>query len=342
MVVWLWVGFIVFIVGMLAIDLGVLHRGAKVISTGMAMVWSGFCMALALSFTVVVYYLYEYDLAGVASAVGHPQGGREAALQFLTGWLIEQSLSLDNIFVIAVIFRYFSVPREYQHRTLFYGILGALVFRGIMIAAGITLIRYFTWIIYVFGALLIWTGLKMLFAGDEKVEPDRNPLVRAARRLYPVSGHFEGEHFFTRVDGRRAMTPLFLALLMIESTDLLFAVDSIPAVLAITKDPFIVFTSNVFAILNLRSLYFALAGMLEMFRYLKYSLVVILLYVGVKMIISHHVPIPTTLSLGLIALALAGGILASLLVGRPAAAVPAPHAGEERDRPRTEGAGSGS
>lgn len=340
MIVWLWLGFVAFVLGMLAIDLGVLNRGAKVISTGMALIWSGFCVALALGFTVVVYYLYEYDLGGVASAVGHPKNGQEAALQFLTAWLIEQSLSLDNIFVIAVIFNYFSVPREYQHRTLFYGILGALIFRGIMIAAGVTLIHYFEWVIYIFGAVLIWTGLKMLLAGDEKIEPERNPLVRAARRLYPVSGTFEGERFFTRVDGRRAVTPLFLALLVIESTDILFAVDSIPAVLAITKDLFIVFTSNVFAILNLRSLYFALAGMLEAFRYLKYSLVLILLYVGVKMILSHHLPIPTALSLGLIAASLAGGMLASMFVPRrsPGAAT---QAAAPDGRPRAEGAGRG-
>ena len=317
MILWLWVGFIAFILGMLTLDLGVLNRGARVISARKALFWSGFCVLLALGFNVVVYFLYQYHWLGIGLEIGHRLGGREAALQFLTGWLIEQSLSLDNIFVIAMIFAYFNVPRAYQHRTLFWGIMGALVMRGVMIGAGVALIQRFAWIIYVFGALLILTALKMLLTKEEQVAPERNPLVRAARRLYPVSPHFEGEHFFTRLNGRRAITPLFLVLLVVESTDVMFAIDSIPAVFAITSDPFIVFTSNVFAILNLRSLYFALAEMLARFRFLKPCLVVVLAFVGVKMLVSHLLPIPTWLSLGIVGVVLAGGVLASWLWPRP-------------------------
>ncbi len=317
LVVWLWIAFIALVLTILALDLGVLNRKARVVSTRQALGFSGFCAVLAVAFSGAVYWLYAQ---GWLRAV-HPDTGahltpRDAALQFLTGWVVEQSLSLDNIFVIALIFSYFAVPRIYQHRTLFWGIMGALIMRGIMIAAGTALIQRFTWIIYVFGVLLLITAAKMLFHGDEQVEPDKNPLVRLARRFYPVTPTFVGERFFTRLDGRRAITPLFLVLLVIESTDVMFAVDSIPAVFAIThpyNDPFIVFTSNVFAILNLRSLYFALAGLLERFRYLKSSLVLVLAYVGIKMLLSHHYPIPTGVSLAVIAAFLAGGIVISLV-----------------------------
>jgi tellurite resistance protein TerC len=313
MTIWLWIGFIALVLGMLALDLGVLNRKAHTISTRAALLWSALCVALALAFNGLIYFLYHYHWLGVGLSFGHKLAGHEAAMQFFTGWVIEQSLSLDNIFVIALIFGYFHVPRKYQHRTLFWGIIGALVMRGVMIAVGVAMLRRFEWIIYVFGVLLLATAVKMLRSEDEKIEPDRNPLVRLARRLYPVSPTFEGERFFTRVDGRRAITPLFLVLLVIESSDVLFAVDSIPAVFGVTRDPFIVFTSNVFAILNLRSLYFVLAAMLEKFRFLKLSLVMVLAYVGVKMLISNHVEIPTGLSLGVVGALLGSGALASII-----------------------------
>lgn len=313
MTVWLWVGFIVVILALLALDLGVFHRKQHVIGIREALGWSAFWISLALVFNVGVYFMYEHHLLGIGVEIGHYTSGRKAALDFLAGYLIEKSLSLDNIFVIALIFSYFGVPRVYQHRVLFWGVLGALIMRGVMIAAGVALISRFDWIVYVFGALLILTAIKMAVTHADNVHPENNPLVRLARRIYPVSPGFEGQRFFTRIDGRRAITPMFLVLLVIESSDLLFAVDSIPAIFAITYDPFIVFTSNVFAILGLRSLYFALEGMLHRFRYVKASLVVLLAFVGVKMLLSHHYPIPTPISLGAIAAILTVGIGASLL-----------------------------
>jgi len=324
MIVWLWIGFIVFVLAMLALDLGVLNRGAHIIRTRRALLFSAVCAGLALGFAVLVYFIYENNWLNVQSAGGE-RDGASAAMQFLTGWLIEQSLSLDNIFVIAMIFAYFGVPLQFQHHTLFWGILGALVMRLAMILIGIELINHLSWTIYAFGALLLLTAYRMLRSSHEKVDPDRNPLVRLARRFYPGSADFDGDRFFTTVpDGsgagrRRALTPLFLALLAIESMDVLFAIDSIPAILAITDDRFIVFTSNVFAILNLRSLYFILADLLDRFRRLKYSLALILAYVGVKMILSHHVEIPISASLSFIIVLLFLGILASLR-GRRAAA----------------------
>jgi tellurite resistance protein TerC len=309
---WLWGGFVTFVLIMLALDLGVLNRKAHVVATREALIWAGFCVFLALLFNVFLYFAYERNWFDIATR-GGTLSGKTAAMQFFTGWLIEQSLSLDNIFVIALIFQYFSVPRIHQHRTLFWGIIGALVMRMAMILAGAALIQRFTWTIYVFGILLLYTAVKMYRSQDEAVEPNRNPLVKLARKLYPVTDEFHGEKFFVRVDGRRAITPLFLVLLVIESTDLLFAVDSIPAIFAITKDPFIVFTSNVFAILNLRSLYFVLASMLEKFKYLKPSLVFVLAYVGVKMLVSHHYHIPTAFSLAIIIGILAVGIIASVI-----------------------------
>lgn len=318
MQIWFWIGFVVLVLGVLALDLGVLSRGAKVISTKSALLFSGFCVGLALAFGVLIYFMYEGNWFDIAvNADGERLRGTEAAIQFVTAWIVEQSLSLDNIFVIALIFAYFAVPREHQHRTLFWGIIGALVMRCLMIWAGAILIKKFHWIMYVFGVILLWTAYKMWRGSGEKIEPERNPLVKAARRYFPISPGFVEEKFFTRVDARLHATPMFLVLLVIESTDLLFAVDSIPAVFAVTKDPFIVFTSNVFAILNLRSLYFALAEMLERFHYLKPSLVIILAYVGVKMLLSEYAPIPTWVSLLVILLTLTGGIVVSLLLTRP-------------------------
>ena len=320
MIAVLWIGFIVFVLLMLALDLGVLNRKAHVISTREALRWTGVCIGLALLFNVFVYFLYKNQWFDIGSAPGRTSDGKPAAVTFFTGYVIELSPSMDNIFVIALIFGYFGVPRIYQHRTLFWGIVGALVMRGAMIYAGTALIDRFDWVIYVFGALLLFTAGKMAFADSGHVEPERNPLVRLARRMYPVTRDFEGEKFFTRLDGKRAITPLFLVLLVIESTDVLFAIDSIPAIFAITTDPFIVFTSNVFAIICLRSMFFALAGMMDRFRYLKISLIIILTYVGLKMTVGHylkehhHVEIPTLVSLVFICLTLAGGMLASVKI----------------------------
>lgn len=313
MTAWIWIVFIVFILGMLALDLGVLHRKAHVIHTNEALLWTAVWIVLALAFNVGVFYLYEQPSLDLGFGTSDDLTGRQAALQFFTGYLIEKSLSLDNIMVIALIFTYFQVPAIQQHRVLFWGVLGALIMRGVMIGAGTVLIQRFHWMIYVFGGLLLLTAVKLLVVRHDNIEPDRNVLVRVARRFLPVTSHYEGEHFFTRINGRLAMTPLFLVLLVVESTDLLFAIDSIPAIFAVTRDPFLVFTSNVFAILGLRSLYFALAGLMDRFRYLKMSLVFILAFVGVKMILSHHHPVPTGVSLSFIGGILVVGVLASIL-----------------------------
>ena len=322
MTVWPWVGFITFVLIMLTLDLGVFNRRAHVIGTREALKWTGVCVVLALIFNAAVYYLYEHHWFGIGLHVGGDLSGQQAALQFFTGYIVEQSLSLDNVFVIALIFTYFRVPPMYQHRVLFWGIVGALIMRGMMIAAGTALIHRFEWITYVFGGLLIVTAVKMLIASQDELEPNKNPLVRLARRLYPVSHNFEEQRFFTRVDGRRAITPLMLVLLVVESTDVLFAVDSIPAVFAVTQDPFLVFTSNIFAILGLRSLYFAIAGLLGKFRYLKVSLVFVLAFVGVKMLIARHYPIPTLVSLAVISGVLVVGVLASIVRSRRESSLP--------------------
>lgn len=331
MTIILWVGFITLIIILLAVDLGVFHRKAHIIGSREALLWTLFWIVLALLFCIVIYYAYWEHWFGIGNEIGHVTGGGDAALKYLTGYIVEKSLSLDNIFVIAVIFAYFKVPQIHQHRVLFWGIIGALLMRGVMIAAGAALIKKFSWMIYVFGALLILTAVRMLLTKEERVEPEKNPLIKLARKLYPVTATFEGSKFFTRLGKKKAITPLFLVLLVIESTDVLFAVDSIPAIFAITTDPFIVFTSNVFAILGLRSLYFAIAAMMSKFRYIKVSLMFVLVYIGVKMILSHHYPIPTTISLAVIVVAITVGILTSVLTPEnvPTEAVPTP---EERSR----------
>ncbi len=311
MTIWLWGGFVVFVLAMLALDLGVFNRKAHVFTIREALYWTMLWVCLALAFNVAIYFLYEHHWLGIGLTVGHELDGRTAALQFFTGYVIEKSLSLDNIFVIAMIFSYFSVPAIYQHRVLFWGIIGALVMRGLMILAGVALIQRFDGVVYVFGALLIMTAVKMLIVRHDNLDPGKNPLIRLAKKFYPLSETYDGARFFTHINGKRAITPLFLALLIVESTDLLFAVDSIPAIFAVTRDPFIVFTSNVFAILGLRSLYFALAGMMSRFRYIKTSLVFVLAFVGVKMILMHHHPIPTFVSLSIILGILAVGLIAS-------------------------------
>lgn len=306
---WLWGGFLVFVFIMLALDLGVFNKKDHVVSTKEALAWTGVWIAISLCFNVLLYFMYENHWFGIGVGLD----GKDAAVEFFTGYLIEKSLSLDNIFVIALIFGYFKVPAQYQHRVLFWGILGALIMRGVMIAAGAAMIKNFTWTVYVFGAFLIITAIRMLRSSHDEVNPDNNWLVKLAKRVYRVSSGYVGHDFFTKIDGKRAMTPLFLVLLVVESSDVLFAVDSIPAIFAVTHDPYIVFTSNIFAILGLRSLYFALASLLDKFRYLKESLVVVLAYVGAKMIASHHIPIPPWVSLLVIVGVLTIGVVASIV-----------------------------
>jgi len=295
---------------MLVLDLGVFHRHAHVVSVKEAALWSVVWIGLALLFNTGIYFFWDQLVPGSAYS------NREAALAFFTGYLIEKSLSVDNIFVFVLIFTYFAVPAAYQHRVLFWGILGALVMRALLIAVGAALLKEFHWIIYVFGAFLIFTGIKMALHRDEQLHPERNPVVRLFRRLMPVADHYEGEKFFIRRAGRLVATPLLLVLLMVESTDLVFAVDSIPAIFAVTSDPFLVYTSNVFAILGLRSLYFVLAGMVHKFHYLKLGLSVVLTFVGVKMVLIDIFKIPTGVSLGVIASILAIAVIASLYRAR--------------------------
>jgi tellurite resistance protein TerC len=311
----LWTGFICFVLIALALDLGVFHRKAHAVKAKEAFAWTGFYVGMSLLFTVFVYALYQGNLTGMGLHPPSGVGGKQAALEYLSGYLIEESLSIDNIFVIALILTHFKVPAAYQHRVLFWGVLGVLVMRGVMITVGLALFNNFHWMTYVFGGLLLFTAVKMfLDRGSEEIHPDKQTLVRLARRLYPVSTTFDGPKFFTRLaDGRRAITPMFLVLLTVEMTDLIFALDSIPAVFAVTQDAFLVFTSNVFAILGLRSLFFAVHDLMGRLRYMKLCLVVLLFFIGVKMTISQHYKIPIGVSLGIIALIIAVGVGASLL-----------------------------
>jgi tellurite resistance protein TerC len=310
-----WAGFLVFIVGMVLLDLGVFHRRQRAVGLAEALAWTSMWIVLALVFNTGIYFLYGENWLGWNDLHSHALTGEQAAVQFFTGYLLEKSLSIDNIFVIAMIFAYFKVPLVHQHRLLFWGVLGAVVLRGAMIAAGAALLARFDWIMYVFGLLLIASAVRLLVTRHDNLAPDRNFLVRLARRVYPVVDDSESGRFFVELDGHRAMTPLFLALILVESSDILFAVDSIPAVFAVTRDPFLVFTSNVFAILGLRSLYFALAGLMDRFRYLKMSLVFLLAYVGVKTILAHHHPIPNLVSLAIIAGILSVGVVSSIVAG---------------------------
>jgi tellurite resistance protein TerC len=310
-----YVGFTAIILFLVALDLGVLRRRNTAPSFKQALAWSGWSVALGLSFTIVVYYLYEHGIGGLGIAPGNP-GGKTAALQYLAGYVLEESLSLDNLFVIAVIFNYFSVPLQYQHRVLFWGVLGALVFRGIFIGAGAAVLSAFAWTTDLLGALLLITALRMLFVKHDDVDPEKNVFVRLVRRIYPVTGSFEEARFFSKINGRNAVTPLFLVLVLVESTDLLFAIDSVPAIFAVTSDPFLVYTSNVFAIIALRSMYFALAPSLKQIRYLNASLAVVLAFIGAKMILARWWHIPIGHSLGIIVSVIALGILASLFRNR--------------------------
>jgi tellurite resistance protein TerC len=277
----LWIFFNVFVLAMLALDLGVFHRKSHEVSVREALTWTSIWITLAMCFNLFVYYYFD----------------KEKALEFFTGYLIEKSLSVDNIFVIILIFSYFQVPAAYQHKVLFWGILGALVMRVTFILTGVELIHRFHWLIYIFGGFLVYTGIKMLTSGDVKIDPEKNPLVKLARRVMPITPSFEKDRFFVKRNGATWATPLFLVVILIETTDLIFAVDSIPAILAISDDSFIVYTSNVFAILGLRSLYFALAGIEKYFKYLKYGLSAILVFVGVKMCITDLFKIPTEVSI---------------------------------------------
>ena len=295
---WLWIGFNVFVLAMLALDLGVFHRKSHVVSFREAMAWTVAWVTLAMLFNLGVWHY----------------AGAQKALEFTTGYLIEYSLSVDNIFVFALLFSYFAVPPKFQHRVLFWGILGALVLRAIMIGAGTVLIVKFAWIIYVFGAFLILTGIKMIVKREEELHPERNPVVKWFKMLMPVTSDYREDKFFVRENGVRMATPLFVVLLLVEVSDVIFAVDSIPAIFAVTTDPFIVYTSNVFAILGLRSLYFALAGVMDKFHYLKIGLGLVLTFVGVKMLLAHTAwKIDTLISLGVIMLILAGSVVLSLL-----------------------------
>jgi tellurite resistance protein TerC len=294
----LWIAFNIFVLGMLALDLGVFHRKAHAVSIKEASVWSLVWVTLALIFNVGIYFAW----------------GQEKALEFLTGYVIEKSLSVDNLFVFLMIFQYFNTPTEYQHRVLFWGIIGALILRAIFIAAGSALLTNFHWMIYVFGGFLIVTGIKMLAQGDEKIEPDKNPVVRLFERCVPIIKKYHDQRFFIRQEGKTYATLLALVLIVVETTDVIFAVDSIPAIFAITQDPFIVYTSNVFAILGLRALYFMLAGVMGMFVYLKVALSLILCFVGAKMMLVDFYKIPIGTSLAVIGATLAVAVIASLLV----------------------------
>jgi tellurite resistance protein TerC len=284
---------------MLALDLGVFNRHAHVVSLREALAWCAVWFGLAMAFNLLI----------------SQKMGSQAGLEFFTGYIVELCLSVDNVFVFIVIFQYFRVEPRHQHRVLFWGILGAVVMRAIFIFAGISLINRFHWIIYVFGAFLVYTGIKLAIPKkDDGFEPEKNPAVKLARRFLPVTSQFEGGHFFTHHNGRLHATPMFLVLLIVETTDVMFALDSIPAVIAITRNEFIVFTSNIFAILGLRSLYFAVSGIMQLFRYINVGLAIILCFVGFKMLASHYVTIPIKISLGIIGTVLAASILASVLI----------------------------
>jgi tellurite resistance protein TerC len=291
-----WILFNLFVVAMLVLDLGILNRRSHRVGFREALAWSGVWIGLAAAFAVLELFWH----------------GWAQALQFVTGYVIELSLSVDNLFVFLVVFRYFKVPDQHQHKVLFWGILGALLMRGVFIVAGVGLIHRFTWITYAFGALLVYSGLKLLRQGEAEIHPEKNPVLRLFRRALPVTKEYVGGQFFTRRNGLYA-TPLFVVLLVVETSDILFAVDSIPAVLAITLNAFIVYTSNVFAILGLRSMYFALSGMMDLFHYLHYGLSVVLIFIGLKMLGSHYINIPTGWALSIVLSVLGASIVASLL-----------------------------
>lgn len=307
---WVWIIFIACIVVFLALDLGVFHKEDHVVKSKEAGIWTAIWVSTAFAFSGVIYWLFSSGLTD------NPTGltPNDAVLKYITGYLIELSLSIDNVFVIAVIFTAFSIPPIYQHRVLFWGILGAIVFRALMILFGVALITKFDWVIYVFGVFLLFTAFKMLKSDEHAFDPKTSFVFRQLKKIYPITTTLKGHDFFVTKMGVKAATPLFVALVVIELTDILFALDSIPAILAITADPFIVFSSNILAILGLRSMYFLISRMLQKFRYINYSLVIILAFVGVKMLLVHHVKFPEWLSLSVISLSLIGGVLASRFI----------------------------
>jgi tellurite resistance protein TerC len=296
-VFWKWTLFCVFVLAMLALDLGVFHRKHHVVKLKEALGWSAVWIGLAIVFNVGIYFW-----------MGHVK-----AMEFLTGYVIEKSLSVDNIFVFIMLFNYFRVAAEHQHTVLFWGIIGALIMRAIFIFAGVALMQRFEWIIFLFGGILIWSGIKMALEKDKEVHPEHNPVLKLFRRFVPVTKEMVGGKFFTRENGRLLATPLAVVLVVVETTDLIFAVDSIPAVLAISRDPFIVFTSNVFAILGLRALYFALAGVMNLFHFLHYGLSFILVFVGIKMIAQHWYQLPISIALAVVVVVLALSVVASII-----------------------------
>ncbi|MBP7960676.1 MAG: TerC family protein [Caldilineaceae bacterium] len=303
--IWFWIIFNVAILGLLALDLGVFHRKAHAVSVKEAAIWSVVWISLSLLFNLGIF-LFE---------------GKEIAMQFLAGYLIEKSLSVDNIFVFIMLFSFFQVPAAYQHRVLFWGILGALIMRGALIGAGAFLIAQFSWVLYIFGAFLVYTGIRMALQKDDiHVDVDSNQAVKLLRRIFPITDGYRGQKFMTVENGVRMATPLLVVLLIVETTDLIFALDSIPAIFAVTQDPFIVYTSNVCAILGLRALYFLLAGVMQSFHYLKYGLSLVLVFVGVKMLIADFYHVSIGLSLSVIGVVLTVSILASLLFPRPGVA----------------------
>jgi len=293
---WSWIFFNLFVLAMLALDLGVFHRKSHVISVREATIWSAVWITISMIFNVILFFWK----------------GPTPSLEFLAGYVIEKSLSVDNIFVFVIIFGSFAVPREQQHRVLFWGVIGALIMRGILIGLGAILLQRFHWLIYVFGAFLIFTGIRLLGKGDEVPHPEKSPLIQMLRRVLPMTGQYHGKHFFVKEGGRLLATPLLLVLVIVEVSDLVFAFDSIPAIFAVTSDPFLVYTSNIFAILGLRSLYFLLAGVIKKFHYLEIGLSFILIFVGIKMVIAPWIKIPITASLGVIAAILLLAIIASL------------------------------
>ena len=308
--IWFWIAFNAFVLGMLALDLGVFHRKAHAVTMREAGIWSAVWVALALAFNAGLYFVW----------------GAKPALEFLTGYLIEKSLSVDNVFVFVMLFSFFAVPEKYQHRVLLWGVLGALLMRGVFIMAGAYVLQQFHWVIYVFGAILLLTGIKMA-RRVEAYDPSSNPVLRLARRLLPLTERYHGQQFWVKEGGRWVATPLFLVLLLVEATDLLFAIDSIPAIFAVTQEPFLVYTANVFAILGLRAMYFLLAGVVHRFVYLKYGLAAVLVFVGAKMMLVDVYEVPVVASLAVIAALIGGAIVLSLRRGRQGTIAGAPGPG---------------
>lgn len=307
---WFYLSFVGFVLAMLALDLGVFHRKAHEVSFKEAGAWTVAWISLALLFNLLFYFY--------AANKFDPVTGKAVALEFLTGFVVEKSLAIDNIFVFAVVFNYFAIPKIYQHRILFWGIIGALIFRGIFIALGSVLMQY-EWVIWFFGGLLIVTGVKMLFAGNEEADLEKNVLIRFLNRFFRVHPKIEGDKFFLKKDGKRFVTPLFIALIFLELSDIIFAIDSVPAIFALTKEPLIVFTSNIFAILGLRSMFFMLAGSMDRFIYIKYGLAAVLMFVGLKMVYLNHAfggKFPISWSLGIIISLIGGSMLASWFADR--------------------------